>query len=188
MLHILPSADAGHTKLLEQRALEPLLHRATETSPGQQGPWQGALPLQALAALAAPCSNLRRHILSSMQQLVPAMLAASIGDEHNQQMLVAMLHVICHKLAPFAEKESAAAGSLGLNLLTGVVQLTKVSPYILTSIEKLTMERHSLPGLELQCCEPSRCGCAHVNNSAPVGVKHRLQKRLLQHACHKHSL
>ena len=127
MLHILPFADAGHTKLLEQRALEPLLHEATEKSPGQQGPWQGALPLQALAALAAPSSHLRRHILSSIQQLVPAMLAASIGHEHNQQMLVAMLHVIHHKIAPFAERESEAAGSLGLNLLTGIVQLTKVS-------------------------------------------------------------
>ena len=94
----------------------------------QQGPWQGMRPLQALAALAAPFSHLRRRILSSMQQLVPATLAASIGNQHNQQMVVAMLHVICHKLSPFAEKESEAAGSLGLNLLTGIVQITTVNP------------------------------------------------------------
>ena len=62
-----------------------------------------------------------------MQQLVPAMLAASIGNEHNQQMLGAMLHVIRHKLAPFADRESEAAGGLGLNLLTGVLQLTTVN-------------------------------------------------------------
>lgn len=139
---MLPFAGAGHSKLLEQRALEPLLESATQTRPGQQGPWQGALPLQALAALAAPSSLLRRHILSSMQQLVPAMLAASIGNEHNQQMVVAMLQVIRHKLAPFAEEESEAAGSLGLNLLTGLVQLTTVKscPYTLTSLEQVTVE------------------------------------------------
>lgn len=123
---ILPFADAGHTSLLERRALAPLLESATETNPPQQGPWQGALALQALAALAAPTSHLRRQILSSMQQLVPAMLAASIGNEHNQQMVVAMLHVIRHKLAPFADQETEAAGSLGLNLLTATLQLTAV--------------------------------------------------------------
>lgn len=113
-------------KLLEQRALVPLLESATERNPSQQGPWQGALALQALAALAAPASHLRRHILSSMQQLVPAMLAASVENEHNEQMVVAMLHVIRHKLAPFGDKETEAAGSLGLHLLTGTSQLTTV--------------------------------------------------------------
>ena len=127
---ILQLADAGHMSLLEQGALAPLLESATATNSSQQGPqqgpWQGALALQALAALAAPALHLRRHILGSMQRLVPAMLAASIGNEHNQQMVVAMLHVIRHKLAPFADNETEAAGSLGLNLLTATLQLTTV--------------------------------------------------------------
>ena len=113
-------------KLLEQTALAPLLERATERSSSQQGPWRGALPLQALAALATPTSHLRTLILSSIQQRLPAMLAASIGSQPNQQMVVAFLEVIRHKLAPFADKESEAAGSIGLNLLHGTVELTTV--------------------------------------------------------------
>ncbi|KAL3149263.1 hypothetical protein ABBQ32_002080 [Trebouxia sp. C0010 RCD-2024] len=117
-------AGAGHAKLLEQRALAPLLTSATNISSGQGAPWRGGLPLQALAALATPASHLRLHILSSIQNLLPAMLAASISNEHNEQMLAAMLHVISHSLAPFAEEESTAAGSIGLDLVTGVAQLT----------------------------------------------------------------
>lgn len=124
----LPCAGAGHAKLLEQRALAPLLTSATNISSGQGAPWRGGLPLQALAALATPASHLRLHILSSIQNLLPAMLAASISNEHNEQMLAAMLHVISHSLAPFAEEESTAAGSIGLDLVTGVAQLTLVMP------------------------------------------------------------
>lgn len=125
----LPCAGAGHVKLLEQRALAPLLTSATETSSGREGPWRGGLPLQALAALATPASHLRQHILSSIQHLLPAMLADSISNEHNEKMTAAMLHVISHSLAPFGEEESAAAASIGLDLLTGVAQLTLVLPW-----------------------------------------------------------
>ena len=145
-------------------------------SPSQQGPWQGALPLQALAALAAPTSHLRKHILSSMQQLIPAMLAASIGSEHNQQMVVAMLHVIRHKLAPFIDRESEAAGSLGLNLLTGVAQLTTVmfSLNAFTSFEQLTMTTAQVYMVS-SCTVVHHCGVAlHMYMSvAPVALKHR---------------
>lgn len=121
------SAGADHLDLLEKAALGPLLEGATETRAEQQGNWQGALPLQALATLATPQYHLRTCIVTSIQQLLPALLAAAINNEHNQQMLVGVLHILCHKLAPFAEKEGEIAKSIGLDLLTGMVQLTAVS-------------------------------------------------------------
>ncbi len=110
--------------MLEQHALEPLLEGPTETTAGQ---WEGALPLQALAALATPGCKLRGRILSSFQQLLPTMLAASISNDYNQQMLVGILHVLRHKLAPFTQGEGDAATAVAMDLLTGMIQLTTVS-------------------------------------------------------------
>ena len=118
------SAAAGHTDLLEQDALDALLDGATETSTA--GQWQGALPLQALAALAAPASRLRGRIMSSIQQMLPAMLAVSISNQHNQQMLIGVLEAVRHKLAPFAQSEEDVAAAISLDLLTGMRQLTMV--------------------------------------------------------------
>ena len=120
-------AGAGHFELLEGKALHPLLEGATETRAGREGPWQGALPLQALAALATSSPPLRSCILHSIQQLLPTMLAASVDNEHNQQMLVGALHMLRYKLAPFSSTEGDVAKSIGLSLLTGIVQLTTVS-------------------------------------------------------------
>ena len=55
------------------------------------------------------------------------MLAAALNNEHNQQMLVGVLCVLRHKFAPFAEQEGEMAKAIGLDLLTGMVQLTAVS-------------------------------------------------------------
>ena len=118
------SAAAGHTDLLEQGAIDALLDGATETSTA--GKWQGALPLQALAALAAPASRLRGRIVSSIQQMLPAMLAASISNQHNQQMLIGVLETVTHKLAPFAQAEEDVAAAMAVDLLTGMRQLTMV--------------------------------------------------------------
>lgn len=118
------SAAAGHTDLLEEDALDALLEGATETSTA--GQWQGALPLQALAALAAPASRLRGRIMSSIQQMLPAMLAASISNQHNQQMLIGVLEAVRHKLAPFAQSEEDVAAAISLDLLTGMRRLTMV--------------------------------------------------------------
>ncbi|KAA6427990.1 MAG: MMS19 nucleotide excision repair protein [Trebouxia sp. A1-2] len=118
-------AAAGHTDLLEQGAIDALLDGATETSTA--GKWQGALPLQALAALAAPASRLRGRIVSSIQQMLPAMLAASISNQHNQQMLIGVLETVTHKLAPFAQAEEDVAAAMAVDLLTGMRQLTMAS-------------------------------------------------------------
>lgn len=151
----------------------------------QQGLWQGTPALQALAALAAPASHLRRQILSSMQRLVPAMLAASIGNERNQQMVVAMLHVICHKLAPFGDKETEAAGYLGLHLLTGTWQLTTVHS-VSTSMSNSQCQKHSLR-VACSCITVNHCGgTQHVWMSAvPVAVKHRLPQVMSKSAISK---
>lgn len=118
--------DAGYSELLEKHALQPLLEGMTEITAGQQEQWQGDLPLQALAALAAHKSHLRSHIMSSIQQMLPTLLAASVGSTHNQQMLIGILDVISHKLAPFEDGEGEVATAVAVDLLTGVLQLTKV--------------------------------------------------------------
>lgn len=154
LLTFVSCADAGHISLLKARALEPLLEGATETRAGQQGPWQGGLPLQALAALAMPRSPLRSHILSSIQQLLPAMLAASVSHEHNQQMLTGVLHAVRHKTAPFADSERGVAASISQDLFSGIVQLTKVSQCCscLSSICTALMEKRTLMFLSWLCC------------------------------------
>ncbi len=132
------SAAAGHTDLLEQDALDTLLEGATETSTA--GHWQGALPLQALAALAASASRLRGRIMSSIQQMLPAMLAASISNHHNQQMLVGVLQAIRYKLAPFAQSEEDVAAAVSLDLLTGMRQLTMVCHATLSAVSAMEYE------------------------------------------------
>ena len=109
---------------MEEGAIDSLLEGATETTTA--GQWRGALPLQALTALATPGSRLRGRVLSSIQEMLPTMLAASVSNQHNQQMLVGVLHAIRHKLSPFAESEGDVAAAVALNLLTGMVQLTTV--------------------------------------------------------------
>ena len=118
------SAAAGYTKQVEEGAIESLLEGATETTTA--GQWQGALLLQALTALATPGSELRGRVLSSVQEMLPTMLAASVSNQHNQQMLVGVLHAVRHKLSPFAECEGDVAAAMALDLLTGIVQLTTV--------------------------------------------------------------
>ncbi len=132
------SAAAGHTDLLEEDALDALLEGATETSTA--GQWQGALPLQALAALAAPASRLRGRIMSSIQQMLPAMLAASISNQHNQQMLIGVLEAVRHKLAPFAQSEEDVGAAMSLDLLTGMRQLTMVCHTTLCAVSAMGFE------------------------------------------------
>ena len=124
-------AAAGHSKLLEEVALEPLLAGATETTAGQ---WQGALVLRALAALATPGSHLRSRILSSIRQMLPTMLAGSVSNSHHQEMLVGVLRVLRHHMAPFSPAEGEVATAVGMDLLTGVIQLTMVSQMCSVSI------------------------------------------------------
>ena len=130
-------AAAGHTDLLEQDAIDALLEGATETSTA--GQWQGALPLQALAALAAPASRHRGRIMSSIQQMLPAMLAASISNQHNQQMLVGVLEAVRDNLAPFAQSEEGVAAAISLDLLTGMRQLTMVCHVTLCAVSAMYM-------------------------------------------------
>ena len=130
-------AAAGHTDLLEQDAIDALLEGATETFTA--GQWQGALPLQALAALAAPASRHRGRIMSSIQQMLPAMLAASISNQHNQQMLVGVLEAVRDNLAPFAQNEEGVAAAISLDLLTGMRQLTMVCHVTLCAVSAMYM-------------------------------------------------
>ena len=58
--------------------------------------------------------------------MLPTMLAASVSNQHNQQMLVAVLHAIRHQLSPFAESEGDVAAAVTQDLFTGMVQLTTV--------------------------------------------------------------
>jgi len=64
--------------------------------------------------------------MSSIQQMLPAMLAASISNQHNQQMLIGVLEAVRHKLAPFAQSEEDVAAAISLDLLKGMRQLTMV--------------------------------------------------------------
>ena len=136
-------------------------------TPGQQGNWQGALPLKALAALAAVsarassdsipsptlkpssaqstnppsdtslnpslshgsasnASSLRGQILSSLQQLLPTMLASSVSNTHTQQMLVGVLQAFKELLGECQPGGEAVATPVATDLLTGMEQLTKV--------------------------------------------------------------
>ena len=54
------------------------------------------------------------------------MLAASVNNEQNQQMLVGTMQVVRNELAPFAAEESMLAAAIAQDLLTGTVQLTLV--------------------------------------------------------------
>lgn len=119
------SADAGYSDLLETQALQALMTAATETAE-QSGQWQGALPLAALTALCKPKSRLKSQILQSMQKLLPALLAASVGSKQHEQMLVGVLLMLKEQLKLPVTGDEAVASDVARHLLTVVLQLTKV--------------------------------------------------------------
>ena len=119
------SADANYSDLLETQALQALMTAATETAE-QSGQWQGALPLAALTALCQPKSRLKSQILQSMQKLLPALLAASVGSKQHEQMLLGMLPMLNKQLQLPVTAGDAVASDVARHLLTGVLQLTKV--------------------------------------------------------------
>lgn len=120
----LSGADAGYGDLLQGSALGPLLAAATEVS-GQEGQWQGALPLAALTALCKPASSLKSVVLQNVKQMLPTLLASSVDSHPNQQMLVGVLKMLNEKRIVAGQSGMLAHG-IALQLLTGVLQLTKV--------------------------------------------------------------
>ena len=99
---------------------------ATTETAGQSGHWHGALPLAALTALCKPKSHLRSQILQSMQKLLPALLAASVGSNQHEQMLVAVLQMLKEQLTLPVASGNAVASDVAGHLLTGTLQLSKV--------------------------------------------------------------
>ena len=69
---------------------------------------------------------LRGRILSSIQQLLPTMLASSVSNAHNQQMLVATLQTFRNLLGECKPNDAPVATAVTTDLLTGMEQLTKV--------------------------------------------------------------
>lgn len=124
-LHCIGPAGADHSALLMSQALPPLLTAATAIEE-QSGQWQGALPLAALTALCTSSSHLRQPILHSMQQLLPALLAAAVGSNQHEQMLLGVLHMLRGQLQASAVPDSMLASDVARHLLTGVLQLSKV--------------------------------------------------------------
>lgn len=131
-MHHFGPADADHSALLMSQALPPLLTAATAIDE-QSGQWQGALPLAALTALCTSSFHLKQPVLHSMQQLLPALLAAALGSNQHEQMLLGVLHMLRGQLQNSAVANGILACDVARHLLTGVLQLTKVRVLITDS-------------------------------------------------------